>query len=160
MTLFRYQNWIRIKKQCDEKCSFFHRGAQNCDWDDIKVDEVNDVGGNALRKVDSLVQHEDDRGQGDGFGSSSGGERDIEGPPTVQGREVPPAMDKMSREVPVALKCSWFEMLPAFANELIQAELNPTQLRLRRVIVLVLGISLRVGNAVKVLRQPCHKGRK
>ena len=96
------QEAVRRKMLC-----FFQGDANNRDRDGMYVYEVDDVGGNALRNIDSFVQQADDRGQGDGFGSASGGERDIEGPPTVEAREGPPAMNRLSREVPVVLKCSW-----------------------------------------------------
>ena len=127
--------------------SSFQGDANNWDRDGMYIYEVDDdVGGNALRKVDSLVQQEDDSAQGNGFGSATGSEGDIEGPPTVQAREVPPAMNGMSREVHLALKWSRFEMLPPVANERIQAKLK-NALRLRRVVVVNAGEFTKGGNS-------------
>lgn len=103
--------------------SAFQGDANNWDHDGMFIYEVgDDVDGNALRKVDSLVSREGTIGN------------DTERPPTIQAKEVPPAMNGMSREAHLALKWSRFEMLPPVANRRIQAQLQRA-VRLRRVVL-------------------------
>eukprot|EP00177_Eucheuma_denticulatum_P008387 GFKZ01015255.1.p1 GENE.GFKZ01015255.1~~GFKZ01015255.1.p1 ORF type:complete len:2164 (-),score=341.35 GFKZ01015255.1:1114-6963(-) len=118
--------------------SSFQGDANNWDRNGMYIYEVGeDVGGNALRKVDSLVlrDNEDDMKDEEFV---EGGSGDIEEPPTVQAKEVPPAMNGMSREAHLALKWCRFEMLPPVANRRIQEQLQ-NALRLRRVVVVNAG---------------------
>lgn len=118
--------------------SSFQGDANNWDRSGMYIYEVGeDAGGNALRKVDSLVQrNKKDEMQDEE--SIEGGSGDIEEPPTVQAKEVPPAMNGMSREAHLALKWCRFEMLPPVANRRIQEQLQ-NALRLRRVVVVNAG---------------------
>lgn len=118
--------------------SSFQGDANNWDKDGMYIYEVGEeVGGNALRKVDSLVER---NGENVGLrnGSMVTSEGDIEEPPIVQAKEVPPAMNGMSREAHLALKWSRFEMLPPVANKRIQEQLQ-NALRLRRIVVINAG---------------------
>lgn len=118
--------------------SSFQGDANNWDHDGMYIYEVGEeVGGNALRKVNSLVQHED-ADEEMVRSPSVVSEGDIDGPPTVQAREVPPAMNGMSREAHLALRWSRYEMLPPVANKRIQAQLQSV-VRLRRVVVVNAG---------------------
>lgn len=128
--------------------SSFQGDANNWDRNGMYVYEVGEeVGGNALRKVDSLVERENDiNSRGGGNSSVMGSEGDIEEPATVQAKEVPPAMNGMSREAHLALKWSRFEMLPPVANKHIQAQLQ-NALRLRRIVVINAGQLTKGGQA-------------
>lgn len=110
--------------------SSFQGDANNWDKDGMYIYETGEeVGGNALRKVNSLRQQEEE---------TNGDDMSEEDTPTVQAREVPPAMNGMSREAHLALKWSRFEMLPPVANKEIQAKLL-NALRLRRVVMVNAG---------------------
>lgn len=109
--------------------SSFQGDANNWDQEGMYIYEVGSAdGGNVLRKVSSVVD-----------------KRICDEPPTrafhrpnepesVKVKEVPPAMNGMSREAHLALKWSRFEMLPPVANKRIQAQLQ-NYVRRRRVIL-------------------------
>eukprot|EP00178_Gracilaria_changii_P000150 TRINITY_DN1011_c0_g2_i9.p1 TRINITY_DN1011_c0_g2~~TRINITY_DN1011_c0_g2_i9.p1 ORF type:complete len:811 (+),score=118.83 TRINITY_DN1011_c0_g2_i9:1309-3741(+) len=112
--------------------SSFQGDANNWDTNDMYIYEVGDeMWGNALRKVDSLVNDP-------GKNTQTISEGDIEEPPTVQATEVPPAMNGMCREAHLALKWSRYEMIPPAANKHIQSQLLNAR-RLRRVVLINAG---------------------
>ncbi|CAN8066134.1 unnamed protein product [Agarophyton chilense] len=127
--------------------SSFQGDANNWDTNDMYIYEVGDeVWGNALRKVDSLVK--DPRGISDGQARNGG---DIEEPPTVQATEVPPAMNGMCREAHLALKWSRYEMIPPAANKHIQSQLLNAR-RLRRIVLINAGELTEGGTGEQGLR--------
>ncbi|CDF36192.1 unnamed protein product [Chondrus crispus] len=141
--------------------SSFQGDANNWDRDGMYIYEVGEeVGGNALRKVDSLVGRSSDNimeaDQGMDVLESEG---DIEEPPTVQAKEVPPAMNGMSREVHLALKWSRFEMLPPVVNKHIQAQVQKAG-RLRRVVVINAGEFTKGGQSPGGVEAAVHEKQK
>lgn len=109
--------------------SSFQGDANNWDEEGMYIYEVGSTdGGNVLRKVSSVVEQAGKSGKIEecSVGGSAG---------SVNVKEVPPAMNGMSREVHLALKWSRFEMLPPVANKRIQAQLQNTVRRRRVVIV-------------------------
>ena len=121
---------------CRRILSSFQGDANSWDRDGMYIYEVaEEVGGNALRKVESLREHEDKAAQGNGNGSITISDGDIEEPPTVQAKEVPPAMNGMSRELHLALKWSKYEMNPPVANRHVQAKLQ-NAMRRRRIVII------------------------
>ena len=114
--------------------SSFQGDANNWDKDGMYIYETgDDVGGNVLRKVNSLRQQQEENEN-----AEMNDEIEEQEQPSVQAEEVPPAMNGMCREAHLALKWSRFEMLPPVANREIQAKLLNAN-RIRRVVVVNAG---------------------
>lgn len=110
--------------------SSFQGDANNWDEEGMYIYEVGSTdGGNVLRKVSSVVTQEQKSEKTEVDDSVR------EEPGSVNVKEVPPAMNGMSREVHIALKWSRFEMLPPVVNKRIQAQLQ-NAVRRRRVVVI------------------------
>ena len=141
--------------------SSFQGDANNWDRDGMYIYEVGEeVGGNALRKVDSLVGRSSDNIlEADQSRDVLESEGDVEEPPTVQAKEVPPAMNGMSREVHLALKWSRFEMLPPVVNKHIQAQVQKAG-RLRRVVVINAGEFTKGGQSPGGVEAAVHEKQK
>ncbi len=121
----------------------FQGDTNNWERESMFIYEVDaDLGGNALRKVTSLseqvVQSEEPDAEEILW--------DIEQAPTVTAREVPHAMNGMSREAHLALKWTQFEMMPPVANEEVQRMLNASN-RLRRVLLVNAGTLTKGGDS-------------
>ncbi|PXF45369.1 hypothetical protein BWQ96_04889 [Gracilariopsis chorda] len=137
--------------------SSFQGDANNWDSNNMYIYEVGDViWGNALRKVDSLVNSNGRTGSSLTSGMGASSEGDIEESPIVQATEVPPAMNGMCREVHLALKWSRYEIIPPAANKHIQSQLQNAQ-RLRRVVLFNGGELTKGGTSDQGFKSACRE---
>lgn len=121
----------------------FQGDTNNWERESMFIYEVDaDMGGgNALRKVTSLSAQAARKFEADAEEILW----DIEQAPTISAREVPHAMNGMSREAHLALKWAKYELMPPVANEEVMRALMAAN-RLRRVLVVNAGALTKGGD--------------